>query len=59
MEPLICIVCNLPSGHDHRWCLVSLFKENKIKSVQEWEDASILLAKKRQRRRIRALVPKE
>lgn len=59
MEPLLCTVCGLTETHDHRWCIVGLFKENKIQSVKEWEDASRLLAKKRQRRRIRVLLPKE
>jgi len=35
-----CPVCNQPpaSGADHRWCLVELFKTNRIKSVNEWEE---------------------
>jgi hypothetical protein len=34
-----CPVCNQPpaSGVDHRWCLVELFKTDRIKSIADWE----------------------
>lgn len=33
-----CPVCSCNIGYaDHRMCLVELFRENKIKSVAEWE----------------------
>jgi hypothetical protein len=34
-----CPICNQPpaSGTDHRWCLVELFKTNRIQSVADWE----------------------
>lgn len=37
-----CPICNISidAGVDHRWCLVELFKTNRIKSVKEWEDMS-------------------
>lgn len=40
MEYFICPTCYRGYQHDHRWCLVRLFKENVIKSKKEWEDAS-------------------
>jgi hypothetical protein len=37
-----CPVCTkvLGGDTDHRWCLVELFKTNRIKSVQEWKELS-------------------
>jgi hypothetical protein len=37
-----CPVCNQSpaSGADHRWCLVELFKTNRIQSVTDWEEMS-------------------
>jgi hypothetical protein len=37
-----CPVCNQPpasgaANADHRWCLVELFKTNRIQSVADWE----------------------
>ena len=58
MEPFNCIVCSKGRGEDHRWCLVSLFKENKIKTVKEWEEASSKPTTLR-KGRVRALVPRE
>ena len=35
-----CPICRTEpeSGNDHRYCLVQLFRENRIKSIQEWRD---------------------
>ena len=35
-----CPICQKEpgSGSDHRGCLVTLFRENKIQSIREWED---------------------
>lgn len=35
-----CPICRYEpgSGHDHRYCLAQLFRENRIKSIREWED---------------------
>lgn len=39
----ICPVCNQKvPGPDHRWCLVELFKNNRIQSVRDWELMSIV-----------------
>lgn len=46
MDNICCIHCHKGSGEDHRWCLVELFKTNKIKTVAEWQEQSRLLAKK-------------
>ena len=39
----ICTGCKKGLGEDHRWCLVELFKTNKIRSVKEWEAQGKLL----------------
>lgn len=44
MDPLCCIHCRARDDVDHRWCLIELFKTNKIKSVREWQEQSHLLA---------------
>lgn len=53
-----CPICNqnIGNGVDHRWCLVELFKTNKIKSVAEWEALS---AKPKTifKRKVKALLP--
>lgn len=35
-----CPICRTEpgSGNDHRYCLAQLFRENRIKSIREWED---------------------
>jgi hypothetical protein len=38
-----CPVCNQSpgsgaAGADHRWCLVELFKTNRIKSIADWQE---------------------
>lgn len=34
----ICPVCSKKVGDaDHRWCLIELFKTNRIQSVRDWE----------------------
>jgi hypothetical protein len=39
-----CPVCSksVGSNADHRYCVLELFKTNKIKSVKEWEKMSIV-----------------
>jgi hypothetical protein len=36
---MTCPICTKPpTGEaDHRWCLVELFKTNKIQKVSDWE----------------------
>lgn len=50
-----CVHCGKGASEDHRWCLVELFKTNKIKTVKEWEEMSRV----KKPRRVRVLVPKE
>jgi hypothetical protein len=34
----VCSECNKSvETEDHRWCLVKLFKENKIQSLEDWQ----------------------
>jgi hypothetical protein len=42
----ICPVCSKPvPGPDHRWCLVELFKANRIQTLREWEKMCIVRKK--------------
>lgn len=41
--PFCCIHCHKGVGEDHRWCLIELFKTNRVKTVREWTFASKML----------------
>lgn len=53
----VCPICSAPvpapEGRDHRACVIQLFRENRIKSVKDWEKMSIV------RRRISVREPAE
>jgi hypothetical protein len=56
-----CPVCtkSIQSGADHRMCVFKLFDENKIQSVDEWEQMSEDKPKTIVKGRVRIRVKKE
>jgi hypothetical protein len=53
-----CPICKRPrDAPDHRWCLVELFKTNKIQSVADWEELAKPITIKKGTIKVR--VPKE
>jgi hypothetical protein len=49
--PTFCPVCKLAVPGEHRLCVLGLFQENKIQSVEDWERRCL--------KRIRVREPRE
>jgi hypothetical protein len=54
-----CPVCSLPLGHDHRACMIHLFREGAIQSLSEWTAMMTDKPRTIRKGRVRAILPKE